>query len=211
MSPRSPQTLLRQLPKTKQNNEHNMNTLYNPYTKMKRKHTWSYVERCEVGLRHIPTPPQTLLRQLPRAAAAGGRRRKPGRNRFGSIRFDSGLFGNSSVRLSSVRFGKHSSRFDAVRPARFGHVVARSGSVRFGSASASGRFRNYSVQLGSAESVSVSCSFLESSGAADSRRVLTLFASASNDWPRALPPRPTAPSQLRASVCVCVCVCVCVA
>ena len=52
--------------------------------------------------------------------------------------------------INSVRFGSEDdlSRFDAVRPAFFGRVVARSGLVRFGSVLGSGRFRN-SVQFGS--------------------------------------------------------------
>ena len=59
--------------------------------------------------------------------------------------------------IGSVRFGSESqfSRFDAVRPALFGRVVARSGSDRFVSASGSGRFRNKTVRFGS-----VSYSFL---------------------------------------------------
>ena len=46
---------------------------------------------------------------------------------------NSRLFENSSVRFGSVRFGSENviSRFDAVRPAFFSRVVARSGSVRF--------------------------------------------------------------------------------
>ena len=59
--------------------------------------------------------------------------------------------GTGSVRFVSVlgfskihRFGSENyiSRFDAVRPAFFGGVVARSASVRFVSASGSGRFQN---------------------------------------------------------------------
>ena len=51
-------------------------------------------------------------------------------------------------------------RFDAVRLAFFGHAVARSGSVRFGSASGSGRFRNYTVRFGSVRPVRFGFSFL---------------------------------------------------
>ena len=53
--------------------------------------------------------------------------------------------------ICSVRFGSEicSFRFDAVWPAFFGRVVARSDSVRFGSASGSGRFRNQTVRFGS--------------------------------------------------------------
>ena len=51
-----------------------------------------------------------------------------GRTRFGSIRFGSRLFRKL---IGSVRFGSemYLSRFDEVRPALFGRVVARSGSV----------------------------------------------------------------------------------
>ena len=53
-----------------------------------------------------------------------------GRNRFGSIRFGSRLF-SKSHRFGSVRKMVFP-WFDAVRPALFGCVVARSGSIRFG-------------------------------------------------------------------------------
>ena len=51
--------------------------------------------------------------------------------RFDSFRFRT-FFNNPSVRFGSVRFGSESYlfRFDAVRPALFGCVLARSGSVR---------------------------------------------------------------------------------
>ena len=74
--------------------------------------------------------------------------------------------GHGSVRFISVpdfllRFGSemYFSRFDAVRLAFFRHAVARSGSVRFGAASGSGRFRpvpelNGSVRFGRFGSVS---------------------------------------------------------
>ena len=65
----------------------------------------------------------------------------PGKNWFGSVRFGSGLFGDSSVCFGSVPKCVFS-RFVAVRPAFFGRFVARSGSVRFVSTSGSGRFRN---------------------------------------------------------------------
>ena len=61
------------------------------------------------------------------------------RRLIGSVRFDSVRFG--SVRFGSVRKNMFA-RFDTVRPAFFGRVVARSGSVRFVSASGSGRLRN---------------------------------------------------------------------
>ena len=77
-----------------------------------------------------------------------------GRNRFGSVRFGSGFL-SKVHRFGSVRFGSEDSfsRFDAVRPALFGRVVARSGSVRFRV-----RFRpfpelNGLVRFGSASSV----------------------------------------------------------
>ena len=44
-------------------------------------------------------------------------------------------------------------RFDVVRPASCGRVVARSGSVRFLSASSSGRFQSETVRFGLAGSV----------------------------------------------------------
>ena len=78
---------------------------------------------------------------------------RAGRNRFGSIRFGSGLFERNN------RFGwfrKNKFRFDAVRPAFFGGVVAWSGSVRFGSASGSGRFQSETVRFGRFGSVSYS-------------------------------------------------------
>ena len=68
----------------------------------------------------------------------------PGRNRFGSIRFGSGLFENSSVRFGSDFCFP---RFDAFRPAFFGRVVAWSGLVRFVSASGSGWFQNETVRF----------------------------------------------------------------
>ena len=54
-----------------------------------------------------------------------------GRNRFGWIicfRFRTFRY-RKIHRFGSVRFGKHFSRFDAVRPALFERVMARSGSV----------------------------------------------------------------------------------
>ena len=63
-----------------------------------------------------------------------------GRNRFCSNRFGPVIF--EKKHIVSVRFGNCFSRFDAVRPALFERVVARCGSVRFGSAFGSGRFRN---------------------------------------------------------------------
>ena len=53
-----------------------------------------------------------------------------GRKRFGSVRFGSGLFENSSVRFGSVRFGNF------IFPVRRGSACAfwtRGGSIRFGS------------------------------------------------------------------------------
>ena len=64
-----------------------------------------------------------------------------GRKRFGSIRFGS-IFFSKINRLGSFGSEIMFSRFDEVRLAFFGHAVARSGSVRVGSASGSGRFRN---------------------------------------------------------------------
>ena len=65
-------------------------------------------------------------------------------NRKDTVRFDSFRFQTFQKLIGSVRFGSemYFSRFDAVRPAFFGRVVARSGSVRFVSASGSGRFQN---------------------------------------------------------------------
>ena len=86
-------------------------------------------------------------------------RSSPGRNRFGSIRFGSVIYDNSSDRFGSVR--KFScSRFDAVRPAFFGRVVVRSGSVRFVSASGSSPFQNLTVRLGSVRPVRLGFLFL---------------------------------------------------
>ena len=45
-------------------------------------------------------------------------------------------------RFGSVCFGNSFFLFDAVRPAFFGRVMARSGSFRFGSASGSGRLQS---------------------------------------------------------------------
>ena len=71
------------------------------------------------------------------------------------LRFDSFRFRNFRKLIGSVRFGSERSFswFDAVRPALFGRVVARSDSVRSGSAVSSGRFRNSRVWFGSAGSV----------------------------------------------------------
>ena len=76
--------------------------------------------------------------------------RDPGRKRFDSFRFRT-----SRQIIGSVRFGSQNifSRLDAVRPAFFGRVVARSGSVRFGSAFGSLRFQNETVRFASAGSV----------------------------------------------------------
>ena len=71
--------------------------------------------------------------------------RMTGRNRFGSVRFGS---------------DKYFSRFDAVQPAFFGRVVARSSPVRFVSASGSGRFRNSTVGFGSVRPVRLGFLFL---------------------------------------------------
>ena len=59
------------------------------------------------------------------------------------VRFDSFRFRTFRKLIGSVRFGSDNSisRFDVVRPAFFGRVVARSGSVRFVSVSGSGRFQ----------------------------------------------------------------------
>ena len=76
------------------------------------------------------------------------------------VRFDSFRFRTFLRLIGSVRFGseKYSSRFDAVRPAFFGRVVARSGSVsvRFGSSLRpvpAGSGINSSVRFGSAGSL----------------------------------------------------------
>ena len=60
------------------------------------------------------------------------------------VRFDSFRFRTFRKVFGSVRFGSDNyfPRFDAVRPAFFGRVVARSDSVRFGSASGSGQIHN---------------------------------------------------------------------
>ena len=71
------------------------------------------------------------------------------------VRFDSFRFRTFQIFIGSVWFGSQNfiSRFEAVRPACFGRVVAPSDSVRFGSASGSGRFRNYTVRFGSVRPV----------------------------------------------------------
>ena len=53
----------------------------------------------------------------------------------GTVRFDSFWFRTFRKLIGSVRFGSDNMfcRFDAVPPAFFGHAVARSGPVRFGS------------------------------------------------------------------------------
>ena len=51
--------------------------------------------------------------------------------RFGSVRFGSVPDFSKDIRFGSVWFGNSFFRFDAVRPALFIRVVARSGSVRF--------------------------------------------------------------------------------
>ena len=67
-----------------------------------------------------------------------------GNDRKDSVRFDSFWFRTFRTFIGSVRFDSYIyfTRFDAVRPAFFGRVVARSGSVRFVSASGSSRFQN---------------------------------------------------------------------
>ena len=73
-----------------------------------------------------------------------------GRNRFDSFRFRT-----FRKLIGSVRFGSEISisGFDAVRPVFFGRFVARSGSVRFVSASGSDRFQNSTVRFGSVRPV----------------------------------------------------------
>ena len=60
------------------------------------------------------------------------------------VRFDSFRFWTFRKFIGSVRFGSeiYFPRFDVVLLALFGRAVARSDSVRFGSASGCGRFRN---------------------------------------------------------------------
>ena len=60
----------------------------------------------------------------------------------GSVRFVSVPDFSTNHRFRSFRGGNFFSRFDAVRPAFFGCVVDRSGSVRLGSGCGSGRFQN---------------------------------------------------------------------
>ena len=79
--------------------------------------------------------------------------RNSGMNRFGSIRF-----GSIFSKCLSGSFGNcFAFRFDAVRPAFFEHVMVRSGSVRFGSASGSSRFQNKAVRFGSVRFLIPSC------------------------------------------------------
>ena len=78
------------------------------------------------------------------------------------VRFDSFRFWILRKLIGSVRFGseQYFARFDAVRPAFFGRVVARSGSVRFVSASGSGRFQNSTALFGSVRPVRFGFLFL---------------------------------------------------
>ena len=71
----------------------------------------------------------------------------------------SGSFSNIR-RFGSVGSENYISQCDAVRPAFFGRVVARSGLVRFVSASGPGRFHNSMVGLGSVRSVRFGFLFL---------------------------------------------------
>ena len=73
------------------------------------------------------------------------------------VRFDRFRFWTFRSIIGSVRIGSENniSGFDAVRPAFFGRVVARSGSVRFVSASNSGRFQKQTVRFGHMYHVSV--------------------------------------------------------
>ena len=82
-----------------------------------------------------------------RAVSAAGLQGKGSRKRqegTGSIRFVPVPDFSNIHGLASVRVGSENNfrRFDAVRPAFFGRVVARSGSVRFVSASDSVWFQN---------------------------------------------------------------------
>ena len=76
----------------------------------------------------------------------------------GSVRFVSVPWFMEIKLIGSNRFGSETyvPRFDAIRPLLFGRIVARSGSVLFASASASGRFRNLTVRFGRFSSVSYS-------------------------------------------------------
>ena len=101
------------------------------------------------------------------ASREGGEPRCRRRFRKEPVRFDSFQFRTVSDcltihRFGSVRFGSENqlSRFDAVRPALFERVMVRSGSLRFGSAFGSGRFRNYSVRFGSVRPVRFGFLFL---------------------------------------------------
>ena len=78
------------------------------------------------------------------------------------LRFDSFRFRTFRGFIGSVRFGSENcnSRFDVVRPAFFGRVVARSGSVRFVSASGSGRFQNWTARFDSVRPVRFDFFFL---------------------------------------------------
>ena len=67
------------------------------------------------------------------------------------------LFRKEPVRFGSENYG---SRLDAVRSAFFGRVVARSDSVRFGSACGCRRFQNETVRFGSVEPVRFGFLFL---------------------------------------------------
>ena len=74
-----------------------------------------------------------------------------GRNRFGSIRFGSGLFENSSVRFGSIRFGSEKIIFPIWRGSACVFRTRR-GSVRFGSVPRpvpAGSRSNQTVRFGS--------------------------------------------------------------
>ena len=103
-----------------------------------------------------------MPRGRPRSRRTLQSRRRPHVNRKETVRFDSFRFQTFRQLIDSVRFGSelYFSRFDAVRLAFFGHVMARSSSVRFRV-----RFRpvpefNGLVRFGSVRPVRFGFSFL---------------------------------------------------
>ena len=86
----------------------------------------------------------TILCSRGRIPHGNNNRKEPGR-------LDSFRWRTFPTLIGSVGFGSDNylSRFDALRPAFFGRVVASSGSVRFVSASGFSRFQNETVRFGS--------------------------------------------------------------
>ena len=118
-------------------------------------HTHTYADQAAALVPRRDHDEANLLSQFAsifKVLPIGGNQQRTGRNRCGS-----GISQNSSVQFGS---DKWLSRFDAVRPAFFGRVVARAGSVRFVSVSGSGRFLSYTVRFHSLRPVRFGFLFL---------------------------------------------------